>query len=183
MSWKDLKEKVKRVLHLDEEPWRIAAGMAVGVFISFTPFYGFHTAMALVSALLLRVNAAATLTGSLVVIPPAIPLVWGFCYQVGKVVLERRIEPFYRGGPSGERIMAKLAPLFNWWEWDWARIKVVVVKTKPLLKPLLVGTTVVGALAAVAAYFLTLFMVNKVRLIKARARLARERSAPEPFSS
>ena len=39
-SWRRLRERATGVLHLDEEPARLAMGMAVGVFIGVTPFYG-----------------------------------------------------------------------------------------------------------------------------------------------
>ena len=62
-SWRRLRERATHVLHLDEEPSRLAMGMAVGVFIGVTPFYGLHTLLALAAAYVFRLNKAATITG------------------------------------------------------------------------------------------------------------------------
>ncbi len=38
-SWGRFRRRVTAVLHLDESPSRLAASIAVGVFIGITPFY------------------------------------------------------------------------------------------------------------------------------------------------
>ena len=47
------------LVSLDESPWRMALALAVGVFISFTPFWGFQTLLALVVATVGRLNPRA----------------------------------------------------------------------------------------------------------------------------
>src|SRR5262249_61885559 len=78
-SWRGLRERATHVLHLDEEPSRLAAGMATGVFIGVTPFYGLHTLIALGAAYVFRLNKAATITGAWLNLPWFAPFVYGFC--------------------------------------------------------------------------------------------------------
>lgn len=54
---------VNRLLALDESPARIAAACALGVFFSFSPFFGFQTLLAMTSAFALRLNKLAVFLG------------------------------------------------------------------------------------------------------------------------
>lgn len=166
LSWRAIKERIRSVLHLDEEPWRIAAGMAVGVFISFTPFYGFHTVMALVCAFAFRLNKAATITGAWLNLPWFAPFVYGFAFEVGELILSGGrqgigwgalaavAQPYLKAVPDQEVARSLLNLLWQ----------LMFVASKPLV----VGTTVVGTVAGLAAYFITLEAVKDVRRLRAR---------------
>ena len=56
------RQRIKQILSLDSHPGHIAAGLAVGVFISFTPFFGIHTPMAIAAAFLFRLNKLTCIT-------------------------------------------------------------------------------------------------------------------------
>lgn len=58
------KKKIKAILSLDSHPGHISAGFAVGVFISFTPFFGLHTPMAIAAAFIFRLNKLTCITGA-----------------------------------------------------------------------------------------------------------------------
>ena len=58
------KKRFKAILSLDSHPGHISAGFAVGVFISFTPFFGIHTPLAILAAFVFRLNKLTCLTGS-----------------------------------------------------------------------------------------------------------------------
>ena len=53
-----------RLRRLPGTPEEIARGVAIGVFTSFTPFYGLHFLLAWVLALVLRANVLASLLGT-----------------------------------------------------------------------------------------------------------------------
>ncbi len=59
----------KRVLRLRATPHAIAAGVAAGVFATFTPLLGFHFAMAFVIAYLVRGSLPAAALGASSAIP------------------------------------------------------------------------------------------------------------------
>jgi uncharacterized protein len=87
MTWRNARARVGELLQLDESPWRTALALAVGVFISFTPFWGFQTVLALVMATACRLNRAVTLTGTWINLPWFAPFVYGGALKLGALML------------------------------------------------------------------------------------------------
>lgn len=80
----------KVILHLmgkEDPPEKVAAAFALGVAISFTPFIGFHSIIALGLALLLRLSKVDVLIGTLVVNPWTMVPIFSFEHYIGKKVL------------------------------------------------------------------------------------------------
>ncbi len=73
-----------RVRRLPETPYRIAAGVACGAAISFTPFIGFHFVGAALLAVLLRGNVVASAIGTAVGNPWTFPFIWAWIYTLGR---------------------------------------------------------------------------------------------------
>ena len=71
----------------EDRPWRVALALSVGVFISFTPFYGVQTILALVVATLLRLNRAITVTGTWMNLPWFAPFIYAGALKLGTVLL------------------------------------------------------------------------------------------------
>lgn len=67
----------------DESPWRVALALAVGVFISVTPFWGFQTLLALLIAWLCRLNRAVTVAGTWLNLPWFAPFVYAGALTIG----------------------------------------------------------------------------------------------------
>jgi len=82
-----LAARLSAVLRLDDPPWRVALALAVGVFISCTPFYGLQTLLSLAVAAIFRLNKAVTVTGTWLNLPWFTPLVYGFALRIGAFVL------------------------------------------------------------------------------------------------
>ena len=85
-----LLDRARGVLQLDDPPWRIALALAVGVFISCTPTFGFQTLLALLIATVTRLNRAATVTGAWINLPWVAPFVYAGALQVGAALLPDR---------------------------------------------------------------------------------------------
>ena len=179
-SWRRLRERATAVLHLDEEPSRLAAGMAVGVFIGITPFYGLHTLIALGAAYVFRLNKAATITGAWLNLPWTAPFVYGFSLTLGEAVLNGDWSRFSMASVHG---LAESAGAYlragpretadNLWQLVWSMLFVAS-------KPLFVGTTILGFVLAIVAYFVTLEAVRDVRRIRARIHPVSGPSARPP---
>jgi len=58
-----LRDLVKKLLHIEDAPERTALAYAIGVFLGFSPFLGFHTLVGLAIAFLFRLNRVAILLG------------------------------------------------------------------------------------------------------------------------
>jgi uncharacterized protein (DUF2062 family) len=167
-SWRRFRERATAVLHLDEAPSRLAAGMAVGVFIGVTPFYGLHTLLALAAAYVFRLNKAATITGAWINLPWFAPFVYGFCLRLGEAVLTGDWSGFSLAsvyelaGSAGAYLRASPRETAGTlWQVVWD----LLFRAS---KPLFVGTLIVGTVLGVVAYFVTLEAVRDVRRLRAR---------------
>jgi len=79
--------RLAALLPHDESPWRVALALAVGVFISFTPFWGFQTLLALLVAWLCRLNRAVTAAGTWLNLPWFAPFVYAGALKLGAALL------------------------------------------------------------------------------------------------
>lgn len=142
----------KRVLRITASPHAVAAGLAVGIFSAFTPFFGFHLIIAIVLAYFLAGNIAAAALGTTLANPLTLPFIWGSTYELGRFVMSGDIEsapPLHLGHALQTMKFGEV----------WA----------PVLKPMLFGSTILGAFFAVIAYFVTRYAVTAFR----RRRLER----------
>lgn len=137
------KKKFKDILSLDSHPGHISAGFAVGVFISFTPFFGIHTAMAIVAAFVFRLNKLTCLTGSWINTPFTVIPVLGISYKLGRVLLGKT--------PQELHIKHELS-------WQYA-VKLLDKHGSSLL----LGTSILGFIAALIGYFLCYYLVVHFR--------------------
>lgn len=80
------------MLGSDSPPEVVAASFAIGVAISFTPLLGLHWAIALVLAVVLKLNKVDILLGTLVVNPLTLPAVGAVAIPIGRFFLHARRE-------------------------------------------------------------------------------------------
>ncbi len=80
------------MLGSDSPPEVVAASFAIGVAISFTPLFGLHWIIALVLAVLLKLNKVDVLLGTLAVNPLTLPAVGAVAIPVGRFFLRARRE-------------------------------------------------------------------------------------------
>lgn len=126
------------ILSLDSHPGHIAAGFAVGVFISFTPFFGLHTPLAVVAAFIFRLNKLTCITGSWLNTPITVIPILGLSYKLGRVL---------RGLPAGELHLKGL-------EWHYL---------EKYATSLLLGSSILGFIAAILSYFACYYLVVRFR--------------------
>jgi uncharacterized protein (DUF2062 family) len=153
--------RLVEVLSLDGPPSRLALALALGIFISCTPFYGFHTLIALAVAVALRLNKAVTVTGAWLNLPWFAPLVYGVSLKIGEFLLS--------GGQSpslGEVRWADMVPSV-WPPSSWPQLFDELGQYSTLFsyasKALLVGTTLVGLVAGLVAYVVALAAIREMR--------------------
>lgn len=78
---------VHRLRRLPDPPHRIARGVAIGVFVSFTPFFGFHFVLATLLALTFQGNVLAALLGTFFGNPITFPFIILISYELGTWIL------------------------------------------------------------------------------------------------
>ena len=124
-----------------EAPERVAAAVALGVGVGLSPFIGFHFILAILLAVILRLNKLDTVLGSFAGNPWTLPPVYAMGYRLGRAVL---------GFPP-----ARVPPL----QWErilhhdfWLSFRGPAFG--PRLASFLVGTTILAVAAGVGTYLL-----------------------------
>jgi uncharacterized protein (DUF2062 family) len=133
-----LRDFLRRLLLLEESPPRTALAFAIGVAISFSPFWGLHTALALVAALLFRLNRLAILVGAWVNNPWTVAPAASLGTALGFWILGTEVQ-----FPS----LAEFSLLSSE---SWSQ---VLSEFEHLFWPFVVGNLLLSVPAGVAAYF------------------------------
>jgi len=90
---RSLKDLIKQLLHIKDTPERTAFAYALGVFLGFSPFLGFHTVGGIVVAFLFRLNRVAVLLGAWTNLPWWIIPYYTLATWVGMNVIGFQLEP------------------------------------------------------------------------------------------
>ena len=143
--------KFRALLHLDDPPRRLALALAVGVFISCTPFWGLQTVLCMLVATIFRLNRAAAITGTWINLPWFAPFVYGAALKIGLLIAPGLRET---NAASFELLLQNPHALSWATVWSWLRGSSL---------PLLVGSTVVGAVAAAVTYVIALTALARRR--------------------
>lgn len=89
-SWgRSTRYVVHRVRRLAATPHAVALGFAVGVFISSTPFIGFHMLLSSIVAWLVGGSIVAALLGTFIGNPLTYPIFWVSSFELGSLMLGR----------------------------------------------------------------------------------------------
>lgn len=131
-----------RMRQLEGNPHTIALGTAVGVFISITPIIPLQTVVAVALAFLVRGSKSAAALGTWLSNPLTIPVVYYADYKLGCIVLgcKKTLDSIAFDS------FAQLMELGL--EVTWAMI---------------IGSLVIGSIAAIVAYFVTLRIFISIR--------------------
>jgi len=153
------------LLGREESPERVAAAIAVGIGVGFSPFIGFHIWIALGLAFLFRLNKIDAALGQFAGNPWTLPAVYALGYRLGRRLLnyDRRSAP----GLAWDRLLhsdfwkAFKGPAFA-----------------PRLLSFLVGTMVIATFIAVVTYgfFLAILRLYHRRHPRVAIRAAHRRT-------
>jgi len=148
LRWR-FKRVIVKLLRLNNTPPEIALGTAIGVFIAILPLYGLHTVMVILAAVLVRrANKIAILVGTNISLPPTVPFITWAGYEIGRLIIKGNYPPL-----------------------TWSYFKDItfqkIINDYP---PLFVGSFILGIICAVIFYFLTFFIVKRLKHRKKHAR-------------
>lgn len=139
-SWsRSTRYVVHRVRRLSATPHAVALGFAAGVFVSATPFIGFHIMLAALTAWIIGGSIVAAILGTFVGNPLTYWLFWLATFEVGSLML---------GGGSNELHLDLSEGVFQ------------TDQLWPLLKPMTLGAVPVGLALAALSYALVRPAVN-----------------------
>ncbi|MGE0212318.1 MAG: DUF2062 domain-containing protein [Parvibaculaceae bacterium] len=152
-GWRYIGYRVRRIA---ASPHAVALGFAIGAFASFTPFIGFHMALAAALAFFSGGSILASAFGTLVGNPFTYPLIWVTTYDLGGLLL---------GGETRDSIDLRFADgtfglLFHdpaaFWRAFWHVLE-------PVVWPMTVGAMPLGLAAAVFCYGSVRWAIGRYR--------------------
>ncbi len=163
-----LKRALNKIIALAREktpPWRIALGMALGIFIGLLPIMGIQMAVVSMFAIPMRANLKAAIAGVWISNPITfIPMYYG-CYRFGLLfVPSTKI--------SWERFSGVMtdASAWNWSEVTESVMRLLAIGGE-ILVPLWTGSAILGTFFGVLTYIVTFrFVVNYRKRREARKR-------------
>ena len=142
-----LHEHSLKLLAIRDTPEAIAGGVAIGIFIGFTPLVGLKTALTILFAWLTRSNIIAAVIASAAhdILWPVMPVIFRWEYDVGFWLLSQP----HRLPPSLTKAHLDLHFLRNW------------TNLLTVGKPLLIGSLVCSAPFALISYLFTKRLVAR----------------------
>lgn len=148
-----------RLKRLPDSPHKISLGLAVGVWLCFSPFFGLHMVLSVLLSYILRANIIAALLGTMLSAPPPI--------FVLIIAINFKIGAWMTGTPEAPETGGSILHLFREASLDlWHNLKSVfsgeVVDWTNLIEffhsivmPYTIGGIVPGTVSAVVAYFMS----------------------------
>ena len=154
MAW--LRRTAQILIQVEGSPSRVAAAFGLGVFIAFFPLLGIHTGLALLLAILFRLNRVAILVGAWINNP------W-------------TLAPMYSAGTLLGCVLLGVTPVsptgIDWSLKGRAFYSALVETLQPLVWPFVVGNLVLGVVAGLIAFLLM------------RSILVRRPQSPEDYKA
>ena len=148
-----MKGKIKRIFRrlftLDDTPERIALAFSLGVFLAFSPLIGLHTFLGLMFAFLFGLNRFALFLGVFVNNPWTLVPIYAAGTYLGSLFV---------GFPSRPAL-----PSFQWHALWSTGFWMQLVGQWNLLKPMVLGSTILSIVAATLAYILALHIIRQRR--------------------
>lgn len=151
----------KRVARISATPHAIGAGVAAGAAVSMFPLIGIHFLLGFALAYLTRGNMLAAAIGTAWGNPLTFPLFFAADYRLGAFLTgQGRVYDPTTLGALGETIGHET--VFGGFERVW-----------PIFKTMMVGALPLAAIVYVGFYFLTRWLVARVKAARAARRARR----------
>ena len=165
---------VHRLRRLPDPAHRISRGIAAGVFVCFTPFYGFHFFTAAFVAYLIRGNILASLLSTFFGNPLTFPLIATISVEFGSWILGRPAVPLpwivSSFGRASVEIWSNITAIFTSDTTEWGRLAGFFDQ---VFWPYLIGGLLPGLVAGIIAYNLAnpviaSYQRGRIRALKER---------------
>ena len=164
-----------RLRRLPDAPHRIARGVAVGVFVCFTPFYGFHFVLATIISFIIRGNILASLLATFFGNPLTFPIIATISVDLGSWML---------GQPGGLQLPSIVGAFSNASIELWFNITALFTDDvahwgslmrffRRVFLPYLVGGIIPGIITGAIAYMIThpiisAYQTSRIKRLKKR---------------
>jgi uncharacterized protein (DUF2062 family) len=157
---------IKWLVRLRRSPRAIAGGFALGTFVAFTPTMGIQFFIVMFLATVLNMNRPAAFVTIWITNVATVAPIYTFNYWVGS---------FFRQGPSVHdvyrtllELTAQLARMNLWDIID--QFKIVMSLGREIFIPLVIGSIIVGTVAAVCVYIVSFAVIRYLSIRRNRKR-------------
>lgn len=146
-----------RVRRLPDSPERIARGIWAGVFITFTPLFGFHFFFAVLIAKIMKGNILASLMATFVGNPLTFVFITLASLKTGHWMLGTELEEgelralSRKFADAGSDLWHNFISIFTSEKMDWSGLAIF---SRDVFYPYLMGGIVAGTFFATIAYYL-----------------------------
>ncbi len=132
-----LKENYEKLMNTPGRISDVAAGFAIGVFISFLPLIGLHMALTVAIAFLLRKSMGAGIIGTLVFNPLSAPIILMTNIKLGRLILGAKQQSIT------VTVNADLTGIQKLWE-----------TSIGVFQPYMIGGLILGSIASAVSFFM-----------------------------
>ncbi|WP_028030274.1 DUF2062 domain-containing protein [Gemmobacter nectariphilus] len=164
-----------RLRRLPDSPERIARGVFAGVFVSFTPLFGFHFLSAAAVAWLYRGNIIAALLATFVGNPITFPIFATMSLETGYWLLGAdyrlplsAVMPAF--GEAGAQISRNFMGLLHGAPTEWGSLHVFFTK---VYLPYLVGAIIPGTIVGLMFQYASLPLIRAYQRLRSRKTIER----------
>lgn len=161
-----IRRLLKWLLSLKGSPQQIALGLAVGVMVGFSPFWGLHMVIAAALATLFGANRPAAVAAVWLSNPFTVIPIYSLTYRVGHAFI-----PGEHNDSIGQLLRRVIdADGVPWWDLA-ERVRLVFQAGEEILMPLAIGGLLLGTFFGVIAYVVcraTLTLLRRRRRRDAR---------------
>lgn len=141
------------VLHADDPPHRLALGIAIGVFTTFTPTVGLQMMIVVFLAWLFGANKVVGIPFVWITNPATIIPIFYSCYRMGQVFL---------GRPNvGLGWWAKMSERPERW---WPRVHFYWDRFMEIATPLWIGSLVIAFVLGYISYYVSYYAISGYRM-------------------
>lgn len=163
---------LRRLTRLSGTPHNIAAGVASGAAISFTPFVGLHVVLGALLALIVRGNLLAMMAGTLIGNPWTFPFIWVASYEVGQYLLGGHAGGVQPAPWSFADVAGYVAAVARQASTDgpWPMVKHLATDLRVVAWPMLVGGIPLGIITGLLIYFPLARAIGFYQLARQRRR-------------
>tara|TARA_B100000287_G_scaffold37855_3_gene34770 strand:- start:213 stop:818 length:606 start_codon:yes stop_codon:yes gene_type:complete len=167
-----------RIKRLPDSPKNISFGVAIGVFVSFSPFFGVHVLLAFLIARSLRVNILAAVLGTFMGNPITFPIIAALNFKIGELFINVKTEE-----ASSKTFLQQLVDVSYAFygnvgvmmRGESTDFSAILEFFYGIFLPYLVGGFILGVASGVVSYFIMLPIIVTYKARKARKKLKRNK--------